>query len=291
MRRNIKKYLIPENYAFKIKNAWIKFSKLISFTINNCDVTGNYFPSDVIHVNSIETQRNWAYLYRQYEDEKNLKNLIQRVRFHTMVTYDGLATTYNVSKYVIENRISGAFVETGTWMGGSAAMMCAAIKDLGESRAIHLFDSFEGLPNPKLIDYEPWMEKDWALNLSQFNGAKEKCGALISSKADAENVLFNIIKIPNNFVTFHVGWFEDTIPLASKQIGEIAVLRLDGDLYESTLISLRNLYPLVARGGFVIIDDYGLKGCKQACQDYFKEMNINPYLHHIDAVARYFVKA
>jgi O-methyltransferase len=87
-----------------------------------------------------------------------------------------------------------------------------------------------------------------------------------------------------------VGWFQETLPKARNLIGEISLLRLDGDLYESTLVCLRNLYPSVVRGGFVIIDDYGLKGCRMACEFYFEEIGINPYLHHIDAVGRYFVK-
>ena len=284
------KYLLYENYAYKIHYYFEKMRKLLHFISNKCEIVGDYFSSSLIHVNSIENQKNWKYINRGYESEGKLKELIQEIRYYTMVTYDGLVTTYNISKYVLENNISGSFIETGTWRGGSAAIMCAAIRDSGVKREIHLFDSFEGLPNPQKVDYEPWMEKDWALNPSQFNGAIEKCGALVSSKSDVENVLFNTIQIPTTLVKFHVGWFQDTIPLASKQITEIAVLRLDGDLYESTYICLRHLYPLVVKGGFIIIDDYGLKGCRQACEDYFREMNIRPFMHFVDAVARYFVK-
>ena len=286
---NFRKYFQVRSYDFKIRQ-YIKRLIKAKEILNNGFIFGDQFSSGLIHTNSLETQRNWQSLYRGYEDELLIKETIQDIRHFTMVTYDGLMTTYNISKFVLENNISGVFVETGTWMGGSAAMICAAIKNLNESRKIHLFDSFEGLPNPQQVDYEPWMEKDWALNLSQFDGVIEKCGALIARQSDVENVLFNIIKIPPNIIKFHVGWFQDTVPEASKTIGEIAVLRLDGDLYESTLICLRHLYPLVVKGGFIIIDDYGLKGCRQACEDFFREINIKPYLHFIDAVGRYFVK-
>jgi len=89
---------------------------------------------------------------------------------------------------------------------------------------------------------------------------------------------------------FHVEWFQDTVPEAAPKIGSIALLRLEGDLYDSTLICLRNLYPLVIKGGFVIIDDWGMVGCRRACQDYFKELGINPFVHYVDATVRYIVK-
>jgi len=112
---NIKKYLNPKNYAYKINNFWKKLNLLINFINNNCAVIGKYFSSTVIHVNSSETQQNWMFLNRGYENEQLLKDLIQKIRHHTMVTYDRLLTTYNISQYILQNRIKGAFVETGTW--------------------------------------------------------------------------------------------------------------------------------------------------------------------------------
>jgi len=207
-----------------------------------------------------------------------------------MVTHDGLLCTFDIASHVVRANIKGAFVETGCCKGGAAAMMAFAALHQEQTRMMHLFDSFEGLPNPSKNEYEPWMEAAWKISQNNANGELVASGALLAERVEAENVLFDIAGYPKDKIFFHVGWFQNTVPSAKNDIGNIALLRLDGDLYESTIVCLRNLYPLVASGGFVIIDDYGLKGCRNACEDYFKEININPYLSHIDEIGRYFIK-
>lgn len=72
--------------------------------------------------------------------------------------------------------------------------------------------------------------------------------------------------VPEDFLVWHPGWFQDTVPGAN--IDQIALLRLDGDLYESTLVCLQHLYPRVVSGGWVIVDDYGLPGCREAVNQF-----------------------
>jgi O-methyltransferase len=251
----------------------------------------NYcFPTDIIHTNDKWTLRNWGLLWRGFDDEAVIKNAIQAVRANTMVTHDGLLATYDIARHLIRSRIPGAFVEMGCHNGGSAAIIAYAAKREGDFRALHLFDSFVGLPHPNEHEFCEWMAADWGVAKDQCDGQLKSSGALIAEKQRAQDVLFNIVGYPMDRTTFHVGWFQDTVPAAKDALGEIALLRLDGDLYESTLVCLRHLYPQVVSGGIVIVDDFGLPGCRLACEEYFKEIGIAPYLSHIDAVAKYFVK-
>jgi len=251
------------------------------------------FSSTFIHTNDLNVQKNWNLLHRGYEDEEKIKESIQLIRDHTMVTYDGLASLYNVVRYLEENKIQGSFIETGVCKGGSAAIMAIAAKKFGDSkRMIHLFDSFQGLPRPSLEkDYQDWMENDWGIKKEDFDGTLTATGALIATLEDAQTAVHALAKYPRDYVRYHVGWFQDTVPQAVDEIGPIALLRLDGDLYDSTMVCLQNLYPRVIDGGFIIIDDYGaLKGCRDACIDFFYKQGIRPFLHYVDGTVRYFIK-
>jgi hypothetical protein len=264
---------------------------LRTFTLRLCGFPkANCFPTNCIHTNSIWTISNWKYLNRGYSDELFIKNCIVKVRDYTMVSYDGLLSTFDISSHIVRTNIEGSFVEMGCCKGGAAAIMAFAITSQKQTREIHLFDSFKGLPNPIKEEYEPWMASAWNISRGNANGELIASGALLGERAEAEYAMFNLAGYPANKVFFHAGWFQDTLPKAKNIVGNIALLRLDGDLYESTIVSLRNLYPLVVNGGFIIIDDYGLKGCRDACEDYFKEININPYLSYIDEIGRFFIK-
>ena len=248
------------------------------------------FPPDIVHSNDKWTLRNWESLRRGYDDEAAMKAAIESIRSHTMVTHDGLMATYDIARHLIRAGIPGVFAEMGCHHGGSAAMMAYAAQRAGDFRALHLFDSFAGLPHPQESEFCEWMAADWGVSREQCDGQLTSSGALIAEQQRAEDVLFNIAGYPRDRVSFHVGWFQDTVPAVKNALGQIALLRLDGDLYESTLVCLRELYPQVSSGGIVIIDDYGLQGCRMACEEYFREISITPYLSHIDALAKYFIK-
>jgi O-methyltransferase len=162
-------------------------------------------------------------------------------------------------------KIEGAFVECGVGAGGQVAAMQLAAEG---KREIIAFDSYEGIPLGNEKDYvQPGIGRfthDPALPLSD---------RLVSSGVtvhSVEKVKENIqsFELPVDNIRFVKGWFQDTLPIT--EVGDIALLRLDGDLYESTLICLEYLYPKVVKGGVVIIDDYGLAGCRTATHEYFK---------------------
>jgi len=154
-------------------------------------------------------------------------------------------------------RVPGAIVECGVWKGGMIAAICC---ELGIDREYLLFDSFEGLPPAKEVDGEAALQ--WQTNVEgpdYFDNctATEAEAEMVMKKTGCRNV--RIVK----------GWFSDTLRSATFSDG-IALLRMDGDWYDSTLEILESLFPLVKVGGTIIIDDYHTwEGCSKAVHDYF----------------------
>lgn len=182
-------------------------------------------------------------------------------------------------KDTIQNNIPGDLIETGVWRGGSVIFMRALLKVAGVTdKIVWAADSFEGLPKPD----------------------EEKYAA---DKGDNHHTLSDILAISeeevrNNFkkygllddqVKFLKGWFKDTLPTAP--IEKLSVLRLDGDMYESTIQALDALYPKLSVGGYLIIDDYGVvPGCKKAIMDYRQQHNLTEEIIDIDGSGAYWKK-
>lgn len=189
----------------------------------------------------------------------------------------------------------GVYVEAGVAAGAQLIAMHHGAPD----KIIYGFDSFEGIPLPSNRDYQmPGIRnlKEWERKALPDPGQQ----ALISSGATSvametvhENfkAAFGKEQFPN--VTLIKGWFENTILIESQYIDEISLLRLDGDLYNSTFVCLQHLFPKVIQGGCVIIDDYGLKGCEDACKEYFELIGYEPDYQFItgkDYKVAYFFK-
>lgn len=160
--------------------------------------------------------------------------------------------------------VEGCFVECGVGAGSQIAAMQLAAEG---KRPILAFDSYEGIPLGNEKDFvQPGIGKfthDPTLPLRD---------RLVSSgitSHSVQKVRSNILSLglPIDNIQFIKGWFQDTLPVVP--VGDIALLRLDGDLYESTMVCLEYLYPKVVKGGVVIIDDYGLQGCRTAIHEYF----------------------
>lgn len=192
------------------------------------------------------------------------KRLRANVFYHKYKDYTMIPIETYVDNLILcesINHIDGCIVECGVWRGG----MIAGIFDyLRKKRKCILFDSFEGLPIAQEIDgvaAKKWQKKNTNAGLDNCIaeiGFAEKAMKL----AKSEN--YQIVK----------GWFDTTIPKTS--INEpIAILRLDGDWYDSTLICLENLYPLVIDGGLIIVDDYyAWDGCARALHDYLSKNSL-----------------
>jgi predicted O-methyltransferase YrrM len=210
-----------------------------------------------------------------------------KAKRYTMTSPERCRHLWDASKQVLDENIPGCFVECGVWKGGSSAIMAQAIKHAKQERHIHLFDSFEGLPEPTAEDGEHGVE---------FSGGRsggklvtiERCRAGLD---EVRNLMLGKMQLRPDHVHFHVGWFQNTVPVDAGQLGQIALLRLDGDWYESTKICLDHLYPLLSPGGILILDDYsGWEGCKKATDEYRGQHQITSPIHKIDNESGFWVK-
>ncbi len=213
---------------------------------------------------------------------------IRAVRPYTMTSPERLFALIQAVRYVSRASVPGDVVECGVWRGGS--MMAAAMTLLERndvSRELYLFDTYEGMtaPTPRdvsldghaardLLNARPRSEEDPVWAYAQLESVK---AAMHGTGYDPARVRF--VRGP----------VEQTVPGSAPQ--RIALLRLDTDWYESTRHELLHLYPRLARGGVLIIDDYGhWKGARQAVDEYLAETGAKLLLHRIDYTGRVAVK-
>jgi O-methyltransferase len=189
---------------------------------------------------------------------------------HTMVGVDRLNNLRDLVQIALDENIPGDFIETGVWRGGCCILMRGILAAYGErGRKVYIADSFEGLPPPKPElfpadrDIRLHMHPELAVPLEVVKANFDRYGLL------------------DEQLVFVKGFFGDTLP--SLKCGPFALIRLDGDLYESTYVALQHLYPKLSPGGFAIIDDYGvLPACQQAVHDYRAQHNIDAPIHRVD---------
>jgi hypothetical protein len=191
----------------------------------------------------------------------------------TLVGVERLNLVEKACLDVVANNIPGDFVECGVWRGGCSILMRAVLAETGdETRRVWLFDSFEGLPKPEA----PQDAGDRMHEYSYF---------AVPLETVQDN--FRAFDLLDGRVYFRKGWFKDTLPQPGIPYGDdleqISVLRLDGDMYDSTMLALENLYPRLSPGGYCLVDDYGaLRGCRQAVKDYRQKRAIHIPLRWID---------
>ncbi len=150
---------------------------------------------------------------------------------------------------------AGAFVECGTFRGGSASIMAQS----GEDRVLWLFDSWAGFPDTGEVDVDR-------------SGRQASRGDFNSAYEEVENFLVRSCRASTTRLHLTSGWFEDTLPAHMDEIGPIAVLHIDCDLYSSTRTCLLYLFDPVVEGGVVVVDDYGdWEGCQRAVDEFIAE--------------------
>ncbi len=171
---------------------------------------------------------------------------------------------------VLADDIPGDLIETGVWRGGVTILMRGMLEAWGDvDRKVWVADSFQGLPAPDATAFP----QDVGHDLSTVSA--------LAVSADQVRANFERYGLLDDRVEFLEGWFRDT--LATAPIERLAVLRLDGDMYESTIDALEALYPLLSVGGYVIVDDYGAwEPCRRACADYRERHGITDEIVSID---------
>jgi len=214
--------------------------------------------------------------------------LHEACRHATMTSTERLYALYQAVEYVVRHNVPGDFVECGVWRGGSVMMIALALQKFGATRNIHCFDTFEGMPPPTGADVQHETGESAASILSRTRRHDDDymwaVAALDLVKKNVESTGY-----PRDLVGYHKGRVEDTLPDRAPEA--IALLRLDTDWYESTKHELAHLYPRLARGGILIIDDYGFwRGAREATDEYLAQTKAKLFLARIDDTGRIGVK-
>jgi O-methyltransferase len=193
----------------------------------------------------------------------------------TMVGLKRLDNLQHCILTAVPDGVPGDLMETGVWRGGASIFMRAVLEVAEDTeRRVWVADSFQGLPPPDVESYP----RDAALDLSGYDAL-----AVSLNEVKANFARYGLL---DERVCFLPGWFRDTLPAAP--IDRLAVLRLDGDYYESTIVALEALYPKVAIGGFVIVDDYhAIRACREAVDEYRQRFEIVDPITDIDEAAVY----
>ncbi len=219
------------------------------------------------------------------DQDGEFKEIFTKCYPYTMTSPERIYALYQAVQYVVRNKIAGDFIECGVWKGGSAMVMAYALLKLGDtSRQIYLYDTYEGMPPPsnKDMNYKGKAARDLLEKQDKY------CKNSIWCYSSLEEVKQNLSRThyPEDKLVFIQGKVEDTIPQTTPS--EIAILRLDTDWYESTKHELIHLYPLLTKGGVLIVDDYGhWAGAKKAVDEYFRG---SKYLARIDYTGRIVIK-
>jgi hypothetical protein len=197
------------------------------------------------------------------------------------VTMVGMKRLDNVQACIegaLADDVPGDLLEAGVWRGGTSIFMRGVLKAHGVTdRKVVVADSFEGLPAPDTEQFPA--DAKSKLHRHDF--------LAVPQETVAEH--FRRFGLLDDQVEFVKGWFRDTMPALAGRTW--AVLRLDGDMYESTTNVLENLYPGLSPGGFVIIDDFhSLPHCRRAVRDYREAHGIEDEMHQIDWTGAYWRK-
>ena len=196
---------------------------------------------------------------------------------HSMIGNRRMLNLWQLCEDVIAKGVPGDFIETGAWRGGACIFMRAILKTYGvDDRIVWVADSFEGLPPPSEEKYPP------------DRGSLFHTAPLLAVPLEEVQKNFRNYGLLDDQVRFLKGWFKDTLPVAP--IERLAVLRLDGDMYESTMDALRALYEKLSPGGYIVIDDFSIPPCKRAVEDFRRSNGIDEPMQPIDTGSVYWQK-
>ena len=193
----------------------------------------------------------------------------------TLIGPVGLENLERLIEDILRSDTPGDLIETGVWRGGAVIFMRGVLEAHGdETRSVWAADSFAGLPSRGDTRYPEdeadidWTEETWlSVSLDEVKRNIERYGLL------------------DDRVRFLPGWFHET--LVDAPIDKIALMRLDGDMYGSTMDALQHLYPKLSKGGYVVIDDYWLPKCRAAVDDFRQAHGISDTIVPVDRAIVY----
>lgn len=214
--------------------------------------------------------------------------LIQSLKPFTMTDPMRVHAMIEAVRYVARYNLPGEIVECGVWRGGSMMAAAKILISLGrQNYTLRLFDTFEGMSKP--TDWD--VSRRGTSAMEEFERKKLSDDSSDWCKVEVETVKQNLLSTgydPGRIILVK-GKVEDTLPQHAPH--KIALLRLDTDFYESTRHELVHLYPLLVRGGIIIVDDYGRwRGSQKATDEYLQQTGTQLFLSRVDYTARIGVK-
>lgn len=220
------------------------------------------------------------------DDEMGI--ICEKCKKHTITSKERMYALYKATEYVINANIPGDFVECGVLKGGSAMVIAYTLIKMNETnRKIYLYDTYAGMSKPTSEDYRISNNSVYAMPMWENGQNKDYNTLAFSPLSDVRNNMFST-GYPKENLIFVKGKVEDTIP--ETMPNQISLLRLDTDWYESTKHELIHLFPKLAKGGVLIVDDYGdWAGAKKAVDEYFSNKPI--LLIRMDYTGRIAVKS
>ena len=212
-----------------------------------------------------------------YDEQERDTGMIWPMQADTMIGLRRLDNIQFCVENVLKEDVQGDLIETGVWRGGACIFMRAILAAYQiKDRKVFVADSFEGLPKPDVKKYP------------QDKGDKHHSVDFLSVSEEKVKYNFKRYDLLDEQVVFLKGWFKNTLPNAP--IEKLSVMRIDGDMYQSTIEALTCLYPKLSVGGYCIVDDYALEGCKQAVNDFLADNKISSPLYEIDWTGVYWKK-
>jgi O-methyltransferase len=212
--------------------------------------------------------------------------VLEAVAPFTMTSPERILALRHAVRHVCRHGIAGDIVECGVWRGGSMMAAALTLLECGERRRLHLFDTFAGMTPPTGVD------RDLSgVPAADLLTAEDPLAGATWCHSPLADVRANLASTgyPAELVRFVAGRVEETLPGEAPE--RIAILRLDTDWYESTRHELEHLYPRLAVGGVLIIDDYGhWEGARRAVDEYLAATGTRLFLTRIDYTGRLAVK-
>lgn len=214
--------------------------------------------------------------------------IVRAVQPYTMTSPERILALCEAVRYVVEQDVAGDIVECGVWRGGSMAAAARVLRSMGSvDRRLWLYDTFDGMTEPNENDVD-FLGRAASVLLRQSNRDDAR-SIWCRSPIDGVRQVMGLTGYPEQQIEYVVGDVQETLPKHHPE--QIALLRLDTDWYESTRCELETLYPRLAVGGVLIVDDYGhWQGCRRAVDEYFAAQGVAMLLNRIDYTGRIGVK-
>jgi Macrocin-O-methyltransferase (TylF). len=253
-------------------SAFDRFYKF-SFPIYKQMVRAGYWTGNLLTFQFLNSEQ-WSRMKR-----------VHSVMPYSLVGIGGLEATDRAGQTVNAEGIEGDFAELGVARGGCASLLgMSAFAANAPQRKLWLFDSYEGLPEPG--------ERDFVASGDTGDHVRPlPKGSCLGALEEVRWVTLEKFKLPEDRIEYVKGWFENTVPSTRSKIKKLAILRIDGDWYESTKVCLEGLFEKVQPGGYVIIDDYdSCVGAKRAVDEFVAANNLDVTLCSDGRGGRWFRK-